>query len=104
MSLVAVAHHFKQVNSDNTADTTIISTCKSMFTGPTLHSVLGQLAAMQSCMLLPLALRSVMVMRPGNPQIRACHQRLGSRRQQLQLKQVIAISLCAAWSLGKEQL
>ena len=72
-----------------------------MFTGPTLHLGLGQPAAMQSYMLLPPALRSVMVTLLGKPQIRACHQTLGSRRLRLQLKQVPAATRFPAWSLGK---
>jgi len=56
---------------------------------------------MQSYMLPPPALRSVMVTRADQPQIRACHQRPGSRKQQLQLKQVLAMTHLPAWSLGK---
>ena len=89
------------VNSDDAVDMIIISTGHSMFTGPTLHLGLGQPAAMQSYMLLPPALRSVMVMRPDKPQIRACHQRASSGRQQPQLEQVLAVTCFPAWSLGK---
>ena len=56
---------------------------------------------MQSYMLPPPALHSVMVMLLGKPQIRACHQRLGSRRLRLQLRQVLAVTRFPAWSLGK---
>ncbi len=56
---------------------------------------------MQSYMLPPPALQSVMVMQLDKPQIRACHQRPSSGRQQVQLRQVLAVTRFPAWSLGK---